>query len=103
VTVGGVKASTLRAGGSSTRPFILVKVILMKKDSPSAAILHRCRELILLANVQLNHFPRHEKYGRSKTADAVSTLSVFERGGERASFVVVQCIGFLNPCKVEMF
>ena len=47
----------------STRPFTLVKVILMKKDSPSAAILHKCRELILLANVQLNHFPRHEKYG----------------------------------------
>ena len=33
------------------------------KIDPEAAILHKCRELILLLNVNLNHFPRHEKYG----------------------------------------
>ena len=32
------------------------------KIDPEAAILHKCRELILLLNVNLNHFPRHEKY-----------------------------------------
>ncbi|AVR89014.1 four helix bundle protein [Thauera aromatica] len=31
--------------------------------NPQAAIHHKCRELILLLNVNLNHFPRHEKYG----------------------------------------
>ena len=30
---------------------------------PEAAILCKCRELILLLNVHLNHFPKHEKYG----------------------------------------
>lgn len=33
------------------------------KENPAAAILHKCRRLILLLNVQLNHFPKHEKYG----------------------------------------
>jgi len=32
-------------------------------NDPKAAIHHKCRELILLLNVNLNHFPRHEKYG----------------------------------------
>ena len=31
--------------------------------NPQAAILHKCRELILLLQINLNHFPRHEKYG----------------------------------------
>ena len=31
--------------------------------NPQAAIHHKCRELILLLQVNLNHFPRHEKYG----------------------------------------
>jgi len=31
--------------------------------NPQAAIHHKCRELIMLLNVNLNHFPRHEKYG----------------------------------------
>lgn len=35
----------------------------MPKESPEATILHKCRRLILLLNVHLNHFPRHEKYG----------------------------------------
>ena len=30
---------------------------------PEAAILCKCREMILLLNVHLNHFPKHEKYG----------------------------------------
>ena len=30
---------------------------------PEAAILHKCRELIMQLNVNLNHFPRHEKHG----------------------------------------
>lgn len=34
--------------------------------SPQAAILHKCREVILLMNVHLNHFPHHEKYGLSQ-------------------------------------
>ena len=29
---------------------------------PEAAILHKCRELIMQLNVNLNHFPRHEKH-----------------------------------------
>lgn len=33
------------------------------KANPAAAIMYKCRELILLLNVNLNHFPRHEKYG----------------------------------------
>ena len=35
----------------------------MAKETPSASILHKCRRLILLMNIHLNHFPRHEKYG----------------------------------------
>lgn len=35
----------------------------MKKNHPEAAILSKCREVLLLMNVHLNHFPRHEKYG----------------------------------------
>ena len=31
--------------------------------NPQAAIHHKCRELILLLQINLNHFPRHEKYG----------------------------------------
>ena len=31
--------------------------------NPQAAIHHKCRELIMLLNINLNHFPRHEKYG----------------------------------------
>lgn len=34
----------------------------MRAD-PEAAIMHKCRELILLLNIHLNHFPKHEKYG----------------------------------------
>jgi hypothetical protein len=34
----------------------------MRAD-PEAAIVHKCRELILLLNIHLNHFPKHEKYG----------------------------------------
>lgn len=30
---------------------------------PQAAIIHKCREMIKLMNVHLNHFPKHEKYG----------------------------------------
>jgi hypothetical protein len=30
---------------------------------PEAAIRHKCRELIMQLNVNLNHFPRHEKHG----------------------------------------
>lgn len=33
------------------------------KIDPEAAILLKCRELIKLLNINLNHFPRHEKYG----------------------------------------
>ena len=32
-------------------------------NNPHAASQHKCRELILLLQVNLNHFPRHEKYG----------------------------------------
>jgi four helix bundle protein len=38
---------------------------MQKKSHPEAAILHKCREMILLMNIHLNHFPRHEKYGLS--------------------------------------
>ena len=31
--------------------------------NPQAAIHNKCKELILLLQVNLNHFPRHEKYG----------------------------------------
>ena len=30
---------------------------------PEATISLKCRELIKLLNINLNHFPRHEKYG----------------------------------------
>jgi hypothetical protein len=33
-----------------------------KAHNPQAAIFHKCRELILLMNIHLNHFPKHEKY-----------------------------------------
>ena len=33
------------------------------KPNPEAAIHLKCTELIKLLNVNLNHFPRHEKYG----------------------------------------
>lgn len=29
---------------------------------PEASILHKCRELIKLLNIHLNHFPKHERY-----------------------------------------
>lgn len=38
----------------------------MNSPNPQAAILHKCKELIMLLNVNLNHFPRHEKYGLSQ-------------------------------------
>jgi hypothetical protein len=36
---------------------------MAKISNPHAAILHKCREMILLMNIHLNHFPKHEKYG----------------------------------------
>jgi hypothetical protein len=36
---------------------------MTKPANPQAASLHKCREMILLLNIHLNHFPRHEKYG----------------------------------------
>ena len=33
------------------------------KPNPEAAILHKCRELIMQLNINLNHFPKHEKHG----------------------------------------
>jgi four helix bundle protein len=36
---------------------------MTKPQHPQAAIIHKCRETILLMNVHLNHFPKHEKYG----------------------------------------
>ena len=35
----------------------------MKKVNAHVNILHKCRQMILLMNIHLNHFPRHEKYG----------------------------------------
>ncbi len=35
----------------------------MKTVNPHVNILHKCRQMILLMNIHLNHFPRHEKYG----------------------------------------
>ncbi len=35
----------------------------MSSVDPEASILHKCRELIKLLNIYLNHFPKHEKYG----------------------------------------
>ena len=32
------------------------------KTHPSSQIFNKCRELIKLLNVHLNHFPRHEKF-----------------------------------------
>ena len=34
-----------------------------RNNNPEASIIHKCREVIKLLNVYLNHFPRHEKYG----------------------------------------
>jgi hypothetical protein len=34
----------------------------MSRADPQAAIFFKAREMILLMNVHLNHFPRHEKY-----------------------------------------
>lgn len=31
-------------------------------SNPAASLFHKCRELIKLLNVQLAHFPRHERY-----------------------------------------
>jgi len=35
----------------------------MKTTGPHISIMNKCREMILLMNIHLNHFPRHEKYG----------------------------------------
>lgn len=34
-----------------------------KNNHPEASIYHKCREMLKLLNIYLNHFPRHEKYG----------------------------------------
>jgi hypothetical protein len=34
----------------------------MSKSDPESAIFLKCNELLLLLNINLNHFPRHEKY-----------------------------------------
>ena len=39
----------------------------MKNNKPEASILAKCREMILLLNIHLNHFPKHEKYGLSQS------------------------------------
>lgn len=44
----------------------------MSKADPQAAINYKCREMIKLLHVQINHFPRHEKFaqpGRDSTFD----------------------------------
>ncbi|WP_027389217.1 four helix bundle protein [Chrysiogenes arsenatis] len=33
-----------------------------KNENPQATIFHKCREMIKLLNIHLNHFPKHEKY-----------------------------------------
>lgn len=38
------------------------EVQTQRPANPQAAIFHKCREVIKLLNVHLNHFPRHEKY-----------------------------------------
>ena len=38
----------------------------MGVNHPEASILHKCKEMILLLNIHLNHFPKHEKYGLSQ-------------------------------------
>jgi four helix bundle protein len=38
----------------------------MSRADSQAAINHKCREMIKLLHVQINHFPRHEKYGLSQ-------------------------------------
>lgn len=35
---------------------------MANSSHPAAQIFHKCRELIKLLNIHLNHFPRHEKY-----------------------------------------
>lgn len=35
----------------------------MSKVNPDALVFYKTRELIKLLNVQLNHFPRHERHG----------------------------------------
>lgn len=34
-----------------------------RNNNPEASIIHKCREVIKLLNIYLNHFPKHEKYG----------------------------------------
>jgi len=34
--------------------------------NPHSNLIHKSREMIKLANVYLNHFPKHEKYGLSQ-------------------------------------
>lgn len=38
----------------------------MSKVDAQAAINHKCREMIKLLHVQINHFPNHEKFGLSQ-------------------------------------
>jgi hypothetical protein len=38
----------------------------MASTHPQAAIFHLCRDMIKLVNVQLAHFPSHEKYALSQ-------------------------------------
>lgn len=38
----------------------------MTRPDPQAAMLHKCREMMTLLHVHLNHFPRHEKFGLSQ-------------------------------------
>lgn len=39
---------------------------MTKYQHPYAAILHKCREVILLMNIHVNHFPKHEKFALSQ-------------------------------------
>ena len=35
----------------------------MANNIPEASIIAKCKDVILLLNIHLNHFPKHEKYG----------------------------------------
>ena len=50
--------------------------VMGKNNNPEASIVHKCRELVQLLNIYLNHFPRHEKYGLSIMGHASRTGSL---------------------------
>ena len=81
----------------------------MGVNHPEASILHKCKEMILLLNIHLNHFPKHEKYGLSQQIrqcayDVYGLLVECQKQGKTDSLTSImanalQTASFAHLCK----